>query len=848
VCKSPHARHSVAAKRDRSASNSEVGGFVNHEGIGLSSVSFVIPLSARYTPLAPTTVQPALPDYGRSGAIVPRPLCVLSPPVYCAALLVPLDHFWQFHRFELFTVLTGASLLILLLVRAVLRWKRAEDVARRKGADLVDAQRAAKLGSWCWSPTTDTFTCSGTFFTVTRLDPELPVTSKQLSQVLTSESWQQLSRTMNESLRTGRTFELELEGAGSNTSGAWFVVHGERVRNRTDPVGQLRGTIQDFTERRRAEEDRLMLAAIVDSSDDAVLSEDLHGCVTSWNRGAERIFGYRESEILGRPFAVLLPPELREEQELIVRRTLAGERVTHNETVHIGKSGDRISISLSMSPLKNFSGRVIGVSRIARDITQRKQAEERIRKSEEKFAKIVRQGPLAITLTNAKTQRYMDVNKTFEELSGYTREELIGRTVPELGIWIDPGARTRLMQQVIIAGSLHDLEFQYRRKNGDVRVAQASAELIEIDGEPCVLGMALDITHRKEAEEALRESEKRFRLMADSAPVLMWLSGPDKLYTDFNKAWLQFTGCTLEQEKGEGWTERIHPDDRQGSLRAYTQAFEARESFTTEYRLLRNDGQYRWVLNRGAPRFLQGGGFNGYIGCCVDITEEVVAKAERTELSGRLILAQEQERARIARELHDDINQRMALLANGLAGLEQASARDNPALASELQELWQVTDDIANDIQHLSHQLHPSKLRDLGLSAAVRGLCQEFSKQHRIDTKWAVKDVPRDLEEYISLNLFRVAQEALHNAAKHGRARHVLVDLEAEAGTIHLRVVDDGVGFTNVETRQGLGLVSMRERVRLAGGNFTLRTRPDMGTQIEARVPIRLKPPTELAS
>ena len=172
MCKSPHARHSVAAKRDRSASNSEVGGFVNHEGIGLSSVSFVIPLSARYTPLAPTTVQPALPDYGRSGGIVPRPLCVLSPPVYCAALLVPLDHFWQFHRFELFTVLTGASLLILLLVRAVLRWKRAEDVARRKGADLVDAQRAAKLGSWCWSPTTDTFTCSGTFFTVTRLEAE----------------------------------------------------------------------------------------------------------------------------------------------------------------------------------------------------------------------------------------------------------------------------------------------------------------------------------------------------------------------------------------------------------------------------------------------------------------------------------------------------------------------------------------------------------------------------------------------------------------------------------------------------------------------------------------------------
>jgi len=469
---------------------------------------------------------------------------------------------------------------------------------------------------------------------------------------------------------------------------------------------------------------------------------------------------------------------------------------------------------------------------------ERKQAEEELKKSEEKFSKAFRQGPLAVSLTSGETHRYMDVNETFEEFSGFHRDELIGRSALEVGIWADPAERL-MNEQLRAEGHLRDLEIRYQRKNGDRRVALASAELIEIEGKPCTLGVIADITDRKRAQEALLESEKRFRLMADSAPVLMWLSGPDKLCTDFNHEWLRFTGRTMQQELGEGWTHNVHPDDLQACLDVYVRAFDARQPFAMEYRLRRHDGEYRWMLDRGVPRFLENGGFAGYIGCCTDITDEKQAKTARAELSGRLIQAQEEERARIARELHDDINQRLALLANGLEELQHAPAEELEAsLNQELQRLWQVTSDIAADIQQLSHQLHPSKLHYLGLAAAARELCREFSRQHKIPVECVVRKVPTDLDAAVRLGLFRTIQESLRNVAKHSQAHHVRVELTGESAGVRLQVSDDGVGFDPNRARiRGLGLVSMRERLRLVGGQFSIWSQPSLGTRIEATVP-----------
>jgi signal transduction histidine kinase len=260
-----------------------------------------------------------------------------------------------------------------------------------------------------------------------------------------------------------------------------------------------------------------------------------------------------------------------------------------------------------------------------------------------------------------------------------------------------------------------------------------------------------------------------------------------------------------------------------------------------EYRLRRHDGEYRWVLNICAPRFNGDGSFAGYVGCCIDISDQKEAKAVLTDLSSRLIHAQEEEREHLARELHDDINQRLALLANRIQESDQAASAHTDLLQKkELREIWRLTNEIATDIQHISHQLHPSKLHYLGFAATVRDLCREVAHQHKIQVECTVKDLPVDLDENISLNLFRTVQESLRNVVKHSQAHYVKVALNCQGNMLQLRVSDDGVGFNSeqVSGAHGLGLVSMRERMRSVGGELSIWSRPFLGTQVEGRVPV----------
>ena len=225
--------------------------------------------------------------------------------------------------------------------------------------------------------------------------------------------------------------------------------------------------------------------------------------------------------------------------------------------------------------------------------------------------------------------------------------------------------------------------------------------------------------------------------------------------------------------------------------------------------------------------------------CCVDISDMKQANATVTEFSGRLILAGEEERGRIARELHDDINQRLALLANGLQEAEQAaSANMDPLQKKALQQLWQATNEIGSSIQEICHQLHPSKLHYLGLATTLRHLCKEVAQQHKIQIDCIVSVLPANLDENVSLNLFRIVQESLRNVVKHSHAHHVKVELNCQCEGLRLLVSDDGVGFDNARGYVGsLGLISMRERLRCIGGEFSVWSMPSLGTRVEAIVP-----------
>jgi len=354
-----------------------------------------------------------------------------------------------------------------------------------------------------------------------------------------------------------------------------------------------------------------------------------------------------------------------------------------------------------------------------------------------------------------------------------------------------------------------------------------------------IFGLVWQKARAKRAETQLRESEERFRLVANTAPVMIWTAGTDRNCSYVNKTWLDFTGRPLEAELGDGWVEGVHPDDSNRCLQTYTEAFNRRESFEMHYRVRRRDGEYRWVLGYGVPRFNSDGTFAGYIGSCVDITERKHAEESLATIGRRLIEAHEAERTWIGRELHDDINQRLALLA---IELDRSSQH---ALTNELTELVRhararITE-IAEDVQGLSHRLHSSKLDYLGLATAAKSLCRELSEKTKVEIVFEHAGIPHTLSKEVSLCLFRVLQEGLQNAVKHSGVRSFTVDLQGTEESIELTVADFGNGFAEQEacTGHGLGLISMRERLQLVHGELSVKSQPGAGTTIRARVPLK---------
>lgn len=345
---------------------------------------------------------------------------------------------------------------------------------------------------------------------------------------------------------------------------------------------------------------------------------------------------------------------------------------------------------------------------------------------------------------------------------------------------------------------------------------------------------------RTRIEDGLLESQQRFQMMADTAPVMIWMAGIDRRCTFFNKLWLDFTGRNLDEALGNGWTAGIHPSDLDRCLRTYISSFDARLPFAMEYRLKRANGEYGWLFDTGVPRHLPAGEFAGYIGSCVDISDRKRAEEDVRDLSGRLISAQDEERTRIARELHDDFSQRLALLAIQLGQVSQSFPESDKALIESVNMMWEKTTELSADIHKLSHRLHSSKLQHVGLLTAAKSLCEETSRHHALQVEFGFHDMPEEIPPDVSLCFFRIIQEALNNIVKHSAAKRAQVNLSTDDSRICLRIVDAGVGFDmgSQKARTGVGLASMRERLRVLGGRIAIRSRPMEGTEIQAEAPL----------
>jgi PAS domain S-box-containing protein len=607
------------------------------------------------------------------------------------------------------------------MVEDVTDKRKAEERLRASEERLRLAAEIGKMYAYDWDAVTDEVVRSPEYANLLGISNDLSLTRTQLSERVHPDDRERWSAAVNKLTPDAPNNWNSYRVVRPDGSEIWLEKNARAFFDDDGKMLRIIGMVADITERKRAEEalrqseERLRLAQQIGHV--GSFERDIRSGLISWTAQLESIHGLPPGAFEGTTvdfFNNLIHPHDRAGVAQLLDKALKTRQPTYGEWRVVWPDGSLHWIAGRWQVLADNSGHPSKMLGINADVTERKTAEQALKRSEEKFSKAFRQGPMALTLTSAKDHRYIDVNQTFEELTGWNREEVIGRTPFDIHIWVHEAERLELVKRVTSGSSVRDMEVHYRRRDGSERIGLGSAEFIEIENEPCVLSVIADITANQQAKEAL------------------------------------------------------------------------------------------------------------------------------AGISRKLIEAQEQERTRIARELHDDINQRLALLSVEL----EASRQNPPESATDinllLTEIRERIDEISTDLQSLSHQLHSSQLEYLGIVAASRSFCRDFAASQNIQIDFRADDIRTLVSVDVSLCLFRVLQEALYNAAKHSKAGHLEVRLSCSENQLYLMVADKGVGFDSESAfaSGGLGLTSMRERVRLVNGTISIDSKPACGTTIYVRVPL----------
>lgn len=486
-------------------------------------------------------------------------------------------------------------------------------------------------------------------------------------------------------------------------------------------------------------------------------------------------------------------------------------------------------------------GQVRGICVFGHDVTTHRRTEAALRQSEEKFEKVFRESPLALSLTSARDNRHIEVNDAYLETTGYTREELIGKTPSEAGLQVMPEQRVaEAIQQVALTGEVRNVEVMIRTKSGEVRHAIGSGALMDIEGQPCILGVVLDITDRKRAAEAVRESEERLRIAIEAGHMYAfeWDASTDVIHLSKQSIRMLDLPNAGTRHTRQELIDNIHSEDRSRYLAVAKSLTVERPEYSVVFRMRRQNGQTIWLEESGRGLFGQDGTLHKIIGIVSDETD--VRQSERVlrRLSGRLITSQEEERRRIARELHDNIGQEAALLCVLAQRIDSGEANAHDTTHADVHELYRRIKVLAGDVSKLSHRLHCSELTYLGLKIAAERLCRDFEENWRIEVDCKLNYIAPSLDNRKSLCLYRVLQEALANVAKHSHASRVSVETKIVKNELVLEVRDDGKGFDveKAELESGLGLLSMRERLNVVEGHLSIISGPGLGTMLRASV------------
>ena len=489
--------------------------------------------------------------------------------------------------------------------------------------------------------------------------------------------------------------------------------------------------------------------------------------------------------------------------------------------------------------------------RLADDILK---AEQALLRSEHMFSTAFRLSPDAVGISTIPGGEFLEVNDSFTRLTGYTHKETLGRTPLEMNLWKDPGRRVEVMAKLQKDSEVRDEEFVCMTKSGEVRIAQFSGTLIELDGRPCALVIVRDITARKQAEDALRASEERFRTLVRDFHVGVVLLGPDAKIQFANQVAQQWFGISLEEAKGRNTSQldliSVREDGTEipFSMRPGPRAIDAREPIQSEVIGWRrkDSNEILWTLGNAVPQFGADGSVSAVINTFTNITERKQAEEALHQLSTRLLQLQDEERRRLGRELHDSLAQSVLAVNLNLAQATRSLTALDERSRHSLAEARRVLAEMSREIRTLSYLLHPPLLDELGLVSAVKEYAEGFSERSGIKLELDVQAGFGRLPQEAETALFRIVQESLANIQRHSGAQTAKIQLRGDSASVNLEVSDRGCGMDKkaIErgngsgTRLGVGILGMRERMTQLGGKLEIES-SSSGTTVRVSIPLR---------
>ena len=634
-------------------------------------------------------------------------------------------------------------------------------------------------------------------------------------------------------------------------------VRDENAVDRSAASVRTFGAVQDVTERKTVEavlqRTQANLQLILDRSPLPIAEVDPQGRITTWNKAAERVFGWRADEVLGRRCRTV-PADQMEDYLQLIRRSMLGETFTGLVRRRQKKGGELIYASVSLAPQPNERGEPVGITIIIEDITERKRTEESLRESEHLLALMLATLPVGVFVTDENGDVLL-VNAASKRIWG---ADLIvsgsERWTTSKAYWHETGNRLEpsewasvkaLSQGQTSLNQLIDIE----TFNGQRKTIQNSAAPIR-NGAGKIVGAVIvneDVSERVRAEDAVRKNQEQLRNVIDTIPVMAFISMPDGSNEFTNRSWQEYTGLSVQDTAGWGWESTVHPDDSAWFLKEWRAAVSSGTSFDSAARYRGANGQYRWFLVRAVPLRDERKTLLRWYGVLMDIEDRVHAEQALREsaarlhfLSRRLLKVQEDERRHLARELHDEFGQ---LLATITLQLHAAKTVAGEAARSILEESISILQRAGDEVRSLALELRPAMLDMAGLEAALRWLAAQHEQRTGMTTEVIghLNEVPGE----IAIAAFRVVQEALTNALRHAHAQHIWIEINETDATLKLTIRDDGAGFDVTQTLERtpefghLGLLGMKERIEILGGALEIDSEFGRGTSIRISLPLQ---------